>query len=104
MSCVENVTVEVIDGVCVDVIDFTFVGALDVIEVVVEPIVVVDITTCEGLWVPDGTGGLTFAGDVSIDGVLTVQGDVINPWVQLTQAEYDALPIPDPNTLYVIVG
>lgn len=26
------------------------------------------------------------------------------PWVQLTQAEYDAITTPDPNTLYVIVG
>lgn len=25
-------------------------------------------------------------------------------WVKLTQAEYDALSPPDPNTLYVIVG
>jgi hypothetical protein len=25
-------------------------------------------------------------------------------WVQMTQAEYDALPIKDPNTLYVVVG
>jgi hypothetical protein len=27
-----------------------------------------------------------------------------NPWVSLTQAEYDALPVKDPATLYVIVG
>ena len=26
------------------------------------------------------------------------------PWAQLTQAEFDALSPPDPNTLYVIVG
>ena len=26
------------------------------------------------------------------------------PWAQLTQAEYNALAPPDPNTLYVIVG
>lgn len=25
-------------------------------------------------------------------------------WVQMTQAQYDALPVKDPNTLYVIVG
>lgn len=25
-------------------------------------------------------------------------------WVQMTQAQYDALAIKDPNTLYVIVG
>lgn len=28
----------------------------------------------------------------------------INPWKQLTQAQYNALSPPDPNTLYVIVG
>ena len=25
-------------------------------------------------------------------------------WAKLTQAEYDALPTKDPNTLYVIIG
>lgn len=25
-------------------------------------------------------------------------------WVQMTQAEYNALPVKDPNTLYVIIG
>lgn len=25
-------------------------------------------------------------------------------WVQMTQAAYDALPVKDPNTLYVIIG
>lgn len=25
-------------------------------------------------------------------------------WTQITQAAYDALPVKDPNTLYVIVG
>jgi hypothetical protein len=27
-----------------------------------------------------------------------------SPWVQMTQAAYDALPTKDPNVLYVIVG
>jgi len=27
-----------------------------------------------------------------------------NPWTVLTQAEYNALPVKDPNTVYLIVG
>lgn len=27
-----------------------------------------------------------------------------NPWTVLTQAEYDAIPVKDPNTVYLIVG
>jgi hypothetical protein len=34
----------------------------------------------------------------------TVSGAQLRPWVQMTQAAYDALTPPDPNTLYVIVG
>ena len=43
--------------------------------------------------------------DVEIDGTLTVDGEAVPgvPWVQVTQAEYDALT-PDPDTLYVVVG
>lgn len=29
---------------------------------------------------------------------------VSGAWVSMTQAEYDAIPMKDPNTLYVIVG
>lgn len=29
---------------------------------------------------------------------------VSNPWTVLTQAEYNALPVKDPNTVYLIVG
>ena len=25
-------------------------------------------------------------------------------WIQMTQAQYNALPIKDPNTLYIIIG
>ncbi len=27
-----------------------------------------------------------------------------NPWAVITQAEYDALPVKDPNTVYLIIG
>ena len=29
---------------------------------------------------------------------------IANPWTVLTQAQYDALPTKDPNTVYLIVG
>lgn len=29
---------------------------------------------------------------------------ISNPWTVLTQAQYDALPTKDPNTVYLIVG
>lgn len=29
---------------------------------------------------------------------------IANPWTVLTQAEYDALPVKDPNTVYLITG
>lgn len=29
---------------------------------------------------------------------------VSNPWTVLTQAQYNALPFKDPNTVYLIVG
>jgi hypothetical protein len=39
---------------------------------------------------------------VSLAWPVAVQGG--DPWVQITQAAYDALTPPDPNTLYVVVG
>lgn len=27
-----------------------------------------------------------------------------NPWTVMTRAEYEALPVKDPNTVYLIVG
>lgn len=33
-----------------------------------------------------------------------VAGPPGNGWVQMTQAEYDALPVKDPDTMYVIIG
>jgi len=42
---------------------------------------------------------------VAPDGTFTIKGgQEINPWVQMTQAAYDALGTKDPKTLYVIVG
>lgn len=35
---------------------------------------------------------------------LTTVASVANPWTVMTQAEYDALPVKDPNTVYLIVG
>lgn len=29
---------------------------------------------------------------------------IANPWTVLTQAEYDALPVKNPNTVYLITG
>lgn len=29
---------------------------------------------------------------------------LMNPWTVLTQAEYNALPVKDPNTVYLIIG
>lgn len=49
------------------------------------------------------------AGEAGATGPQGPQGDPGAPgtdavWTQLTQAEYDALPSPDPDTLYIIVG
>lgn len=41
---------------------------------------------------------------VSVSGQVSSAGKALNPWVQMTQAAYDALGTKDPNTLYVIVG
>jgi hypothetical protein len=43
------------------------------------------------------------AGPPGADGAPGPQGPP-GVWVQMTQAAYDALPVKDPNTLYVIVG
>jgi Domain of unknown function (DUF4082) len=68
---------------------------------------------------PDVNGGaFTHGVDVVIQesadiGFWPVIGSLIGPpgpkgdpalWVELTQAEYDALPVKDPNTLYIIIG
>lgn len=62
--------------------------------------------------VPGATGFATIvAMPTSVDGQIAKQAVVevslirqAGQWKQLTQAEYDALNPPDPNTLYVIVG
>lgn len=41
---------------------------------------------------------------VDVPGTLHVKDQPINPWVSITQAAYDALPVKDPNTLYVVAG
>lgn len=46
----------------------------------------------------------------SSSSVVEVPGPGMGPpgppgqWMQMTQAAYDALPVKDPNTLYVIIG
>jgi hypothetical protein len=35
---------------------------------------------------------------------MSVRGQPVNPWVEVTQAAYDALATKDPQTLYVVVG
>jgi hypothetical protein len=37
-------------------------------------------------------------------GAIETELEINHRWVQLTQAAYNALGTPDPNTLYVIVG
>ena len=37
-------------------------------------------------------------------GVVKTPDGALRPWVQITQAAYDALSPPNANTLYVIVG
>lgn len=61
-----------------------------------------------------GTGVFTFTSDDSLgfstDDLRGADSTVEGPagldadWTQITQADYDALSPPDPNTLYVIVG
>jgi len=50
--------------------------------------------------VPGGTAGQGLA---KIDGT-NYNTKWSTVWVSMTQAAYDALPVKDPNTLYVIVG
>jgi len=54
---------------------------------------------------PAGPAGLdsTVPGPTGPAGVQGPTGPAA-VWVQMTQAEYDALAVKDPNTLYVIVG
>ena len=56
----------------------------------------------------DSTGtpvaSISATGELDATGPLTVAGAQINPWVKVTQAEYDAIVSPDPDTLYVVVG
>lgn len=42
-------------------------------------------------------------GEVGPQGIQGETGPPLN-WLQLTQAEYDAIPAPDPSVLYVIIG
>jgi Collagen triple helix repeat (20 copies) len=52
-----------------------------------------------------GSGGAVRTdNDLRAAGNLYSRGVQVNPWVQMTQAAYDALGTKDPNTLYVIVG
>lgn len=69
-----------------------------------------------GLPGPPGADGMDGAdgapGPAGLDGADGADGAPGPPgpagadaeWVQMTQAEYDALPTKDPNTLYVVVG
>jgi hypothetical protein len=47
--------------------------------------------------------GLLETGGI-IDGGSVVGPPVLAEWVQLTQAQYDALPVKDSATMYVIIG
>lgn len=66
-------------------------------------------TGAAGATGPTGPAGPTGpTGSTGASGSQGPQGpagaDGADNWVQLTQAEYDALPIKDPDTLYVITG
>lgn len=68
-----------------------------VVEVAVgDPIEVIEVGNVGGPTGPAGPPGpaSTVPGPQGPPGV----------WVQMTQAAYDALPVKDPGTLYVIVG
>jgi hypothetical protein len=55
--------------------------------------------------VSGSSGALRTPNNFVATGTVTARGNqVLNPWVQMTQAAYDALATKDPNTLYVIVG
>lgn len=57
---------------------------------------------------PGDLGTMAAEDDAPSDGSLygrkNGEWEGIAPWVEITQAAYDALDPPDPNTLYVIVG
>jgi hypothetical protein len=60
------------------------------------------------IWYNDGNSSQWVPASVSPPGPAGVPGAPgapgAAPWVQMTQAAYDALPVKDPGTLYVIVG
>lgn len=76
-----------------------------------------NIAIATGPWVPEGDitapKGSVYAHTAGADNVtFYVKGSgagntgwvALRPWVQITQAAYDALGTKDPNTLYVVVG
>jgi hypothetical protein len=50
------------------------------------------------------TGVVKTDGAFQAGGTISAQGAQLNPWMQITQADYDALPAKNPNMLYVVVG
>jgi len=75
-------------------IDLQIVAENDDILVTVVPLPTVDLVA---VTTPDVL--VLAAGNVGPPGPPGPQGQ----WVSMTQAEYDAIPIPDPDTLYVII-
>lgn len=54
---------------------------------------------------PDGTVAVYLgATPVTVDDTTLVHGDGVSNIVVLTKAEYDAIPNPDANTLYIITS
>ena len=43
-------------------------------------------------------------GGTSVRVSITQIASLANPWTVITQAAYDALPVKDPNTVYLIIG
>ena len=63
--------------------------------------------------IPNLPGVASVSGDELVEAVqggtsvklsLKQIASVSNPWTVLTQAQYNALPFKDPNTVYLIVG
>lgn len=63
--------------------------------------------------IPNLTAAIAVTGDELLEAVqygssvrMSVRqiASISNPWTVVTQAEYDALPVKDPNTVYLIVG
>jgi hypothetical protein len=50
------------------------------------------------------SGAVRTDNDFRATGNIYSKGTALNPWVQMTQAAYDALAVKNPNTLYVIIG